>query len=220
MKLYAKPSVALASGAILLTSLLLGREAQAQGVLLLNESGTSILADAYGTATGPEALTVSWSVVESVSLVYTYSYVVNNPLGDVLLNNNGSPTTSPEIVDAFGVGFNTTSPGAYIMNSQTGGTSDQNNGMGGLFWSFTAVQPGTSSPILSFQSDLPPTQGYADAQDANPPSPWSSFPNGQTVPIPAVPEPATMALLTLTTGILLLLSRPAILVLKESLHGK
>jgi hypothetical protein len=27
-------------------------------------------------------------------------------------------------------------------------------------------------------------------------------------------------LLTLTTGILLLLSRPAILVLKESLHGK
>jgi len=219
MKLYAKPSVALTSGAILL-SCLLGQSAQGQGALaLLNESGTSILADAFGTATGPEALTVSWSVVESVSLVYTYSYVVNNPLGDVLLNNNGSPTSNPEIVDAFGVGFNTTVPGAYIMNSQTGGTSDQNNGTGGLFWSFTAIQPNTSSPILSFQSDLPPTQGFADAQDANPPSPWSSFPDGQTVPIPAVPEPATTALLALTmTSLLLLPFRHNIL--KNSLHGK
>jgi len=203
MKIHAKPSVTVALGVILLTGLS-NQRIEAQGQLLLNESGTSILADAFGTATGPEALAISWSVVENSSLIYTYSYVVNNPLGDVLLNNNGSPTTTPEIVDAFGVDFNTTVPGAYVMNSQTGGVSDQNNTIDGLFWSFTAVQPNTSSPILSYQSLMPPTQGFADAQDANPPSPWSSFPDGQTVPVPAtsVPEPSTMALLV---GIFVLL---------------
>jgi len=194
--------VAVAVGGVLL-SCLLGQKAQAQGQLLLNESGTSVLADSFGTATGPEALTISWTVVENVSDVYMYTYVVNNPVGDVLLNNNGSPTTTPEIVDAFAVDFNTTAPGAYIMNSQSGGVSDQNNGGDGLFWSFAAVPAGSSSPQLSFQSDMPPTMGNADAQDANPPSPWSSFPNGQTVPVPTtVPEPTTTALLV---GVSLLL---------------
>src|ERR1039458_2189346 len=113
---HPKTIVALAVGAILLSGLL-GQTAQAQ--LLLNESGTSILADSFGTATGPEALTVSWSVVESVTLGYTYSYSVNNPVGDVVLGNTGLPTSTPENVDAFSVGFDTTAPGAYIMNSQT-----------------------------------------------------------------------------------------------------
>jgi len=54
---------------------------------------------------------------------------------------------------------------------------------------------------LSFQSDLPPGAGNANAQDANPPSPWSSFPNGQQVPVPlTVPEPGTWALVAMGTG--------------------
>jgi hypothetical protein len=191
---HPKTIVALAVGAILLCGLL-GQTAQAQ--LLLNESGTSILADSFGTATGPEALTVSWSVVENVSLVYTYSYSVNNPAGDVNLNNG-----SPEPVDAFSVGFDTTAPGAYIIGSQTGGVFDENNGHGGLFWAFAAVNPGTSSGPLSFLSDLPPTLGNANAQDANPPSPWSSYPDGQQVPVPlTVPEPGTWVLVAMGTGL-------------------
>ena len=66
-----KPIAAVAVGAVLLSGMLCPA-ARAQG--LLNESGTAILANAFGTATGPEALTVDWSVVESASDVYTYSY--------------------------------------------------------------------------------------------------------------------------------------------------
>jgi hypothetical protein len=113
----------------------------------------------------------------------------------VLLNNNGTPTTTPEIVDTFEVGFDATLPGAYVMGTQSGGVFDQNNGASGLTWSFNAVQAGSASPVLSFESDLPPVMGNANAQDANPPSPWSSFPNGQQVPVPGnVPEPGTAAL--------------------------
>ena len=196
---HPKTIVALAVGAILLSGLL-GQTAQAQ--LLLNESGTSILADSFGTATGPEALTVSWSVVESVTLGYTYSYSVNNPVGDVVLGNTGLPTSTPENVDAFSVSFDTTVAGAYIAASQTGGVFDENNGNGGLFWAFAAVNPGTSSGPLSFLSDLPPTLGNANAQDANPPSPWSSNPFGQQVPVPTtVPEPGTWVLVAMGTGL-------------------
>lgn len=194
MKERTKPSVASVAGVILLFGLLCQRT-QAQGIVDL---GTSVLADAFGTASGPEALLVSWSVVESGSDVYTYTYVVNNPLGDVLLNNNGSPTLSPENVDAFSVGFDTTVAGSYIPGSQVGGTSGQVNDSG-LFWSFTGIEPNSASPELSFESDSPPTMGNANAQDSNLPSPWSSFPNGGQVPVPtAVPEPTTMTLFALT----------------------
>jgi len=191
MKLNAKPTLVL--GAIACLSLI-SPAAHAQQALL-NISGNSVLADAFGVNTGPEALVVAWTVTENASLVYTYTYVINNPAGDVLLNNNGSPTTTPEIVDAFEVGFDTTKTGAYITGTQSGGVFDQNNGTAGLTWAFNAVAAGTSSPILSFESDLPPVLGNANAQDANPPSPWSSFPNGQQIMVPGnVPEPGTVAL--------------------------
>ena len=158
-------------------------------VLIESSGGTpgAILADVLGTASGPEALTVSWSVTENASDVYTYTYVVNNPSGDVLLNNDGSVSTTPEIVDAFSVSFDTTGSGTYNAGSQSGGASQQNNGVSGLFWSFAAVNPGGSSPSLSFQSANPPVLGNASASDGNPPSPWSSYPNGQQVPVPAGP---------------------------------
>jgi hypothetical protein len=178
---------ALTAGAILLSALL-GKTAQA----------TSVLADVLGTDSGPEALPISWSVVENASLVYTYSYTVNNPAGDVLLNNG-----TPEVVDAYSVSFDTTAPGAYIASSQLGGLTDLNNGTAGLFWAFTPISPGASTSPLSFQSDLPPVMGNAGAQDANPPSPWSSSPNGQQVPVPGVvPEPTTLSMLLAGSGLL------------------
>lgn len=172
------------------------------------ESGTSVLADSFGTVTGPEALTVSWSVVENASDIYTYTYTVNNPVGDVALNNDGTPTIRPEIVDAFSVAFDTTVSGAYLTGSQTGGQFGANNGTAGLFWYFTAVNPGNSSGPLSFESDLPPTLGNANALNQNPPSPWSSSPDGQQVPVPGnvtvpAPEPTTTTLLALTALLLL-----------------
>src|ERR1017187_7359346 len=131
MKIYSKPLVVLALGAILIAGLRC-QTTQAQEVLL-NESGSSVLADALGANTGPEAITVFWSVVENVSLVYTYTYSVSNAVGDVVLDNHGNPTSTPEIVDAFSVGFDTTQPGAYIMSSQQGVLYDANNGSAGLF---------------------------------------------------------------------------------------
>jgi hypothetical protein len=106
--------------------------------------------------------------------------------------------------------FDATVPGAYLSGSQTGGSTQLNNGAAGLYWSFVAVNPGANSPSLSFQSDLPPGMGNANALDENPPSPWRSSPNGQQVPVPtAVPEPPPLALLALT--LLLLPFRSAIL---------
>jgi len=180
---------------------------------LLNESGQATLADAYGTATGPEALTVNWSVVENGSDIYTYSYTIQNPPGDVLLGSGGSPTLSPEIVDAFSVGFDTTAAGAYVAGSQAGGTSDQNNGVNGLFWYFAAVNPGSSSPALTFESYLAPGLGNANAQDGNPPSPWASDPNGQQVPVPLtliVPDSTPTIVLLAAILLAILLFRFAI----------
>ena len=189
-----KPIIIALALAATLAAVVFSPAARAQG--LLSESGSATLADVFGTATGPEALTVNWSVVESPSFVYTYTYAVQNPAGDVLLNDNDTPTSSPEVVDAFSVQFNTTVPGAYVADSQSGGATEQDNGTAGLFWSFAAVSPGASSPALSFQSDLPPGQGNANALGDNPPAPWTSVPNGQEVPVPSsVPEPATFSLL-------------------------
>jgi hypothetical protein len=201
MKTRKKPIVALASEAVLLAGLFC-QTASAQSVVV-GTPGSSILANAFGTSSGPEALSVSWLVTQS-GPIYTYFYQVNNPAGDVILNNNGSPTGTPEVVDAFSIAFDTTVLGAYISGTQAGGSSDQNNGASGLFWSFASVSPNSSSATLSFESDLPPTLGNANAQDANPPSPWSSSPFGQQVPVPAVvPEPATTAMFAFS-GLLLL----------------
>jgi hypothetical protein len=201
-----KPLLAMILGASLMTGLQC-QTAQAQPIVLNPltpggpaDTGTSVLADALGANTGPEAITISWSVSESSNRVYTYTYTVNNPVGDVVLDNNGNPTLTPEIVDAYSVGFDTTQPGNYIMNSQTGGLVDLNNLSGGLFWAFTPINPGTSSGPLSYQSDNAPAPGNANAQDRNPPSPWASDPDGQEVPIPTtIPEPSTTILLALAS---------------------
>jgi hypothetical protein len=94
MKRGSNPMIVRVSLAVVLFGAL-GQTGRAQG--LLNESGTSALADVFGTSTGPEALTVSWSVVENASDVYTYTYSLNNPAGDVLLNDNDTPTSTPEV---------------------------------------------------------------------------------------------------------------------------
>src|SRR5271157_417892 len=202
MRTHAKPLVALASGVILLAGMLC-QTTNAQLVL----SGSATLADTLGANSGPEALTVQYQVFLSGG-IYFYAYWVNNPAGDVILNNNGSPTSTPEIVDAYSVAFDTTAPGAYIAGSIAGGTSTQDNGTSGLFWSFNAISPGGSTPPsnpLVFESYLPPIMGNANAQDANPPSPWSSNPNGQQVPVPnvTIPEPATTTLFALAALLLL-----------------
>lgn len=201
LKLRGSLVATLASGVVLL-SIMPCQTARAQGSF--PESGTAILADSFGIATGAEALTVNWTVTESDN-VYTYSYTIENPAGDVVLHTDGSATTTPEIVDDFSVAFDTTVAGAYVASTQTGGTFQENNGTDGLFWVFDDVYPGSSSPTLSFESDLPPVLGDAEASGEPPPSPWSSIPNGDQVPIPAVvPEPAT---LMLVAGSLLLFPR-------------
>ena len=169
---------------------------------LLNESGTSILADVYGTATGPEALTVSWSVVENTPGVYTYTYIIDNPPGDVLLPGSFDPGL-PESVDSFAVSFNAAAPGAVVPNTLNGGSHTHDLGSAGLSWSMPSVDAGTNSPPLSFQSDDAPTMGNASASDANPPSPWSSSPDGDQVPVPNVPDSTNTA--ALLAGALLLL---------------
>ena len=214
MKKLEKPFVGLAFGLVLLGGLQC-QTSQAQPIVLLPltpggqaDTGTSVLADALGSNSGPEAITVYWSVNESSNHVFTYSYQISNAVGDVVLDNNGNPTLTPEIVDAFSVGFDTTQPGAYINNSQVGGLFPLNNGPDGLSWFIQPVNPGTIGLPVSFQSDLPPIPGNANAQDRNPPSPWASNPDGQEVPIPgAVPEPPTTILLALASVLLPFRSR-------------
>lgn len=206
MRIHEKPITVLTSGAILLLGVLC-QPAHAGNTLY---SGTATLADSFGAAElhpAQEDLTVLYSVTLSAG-VYTYDYTVNNPAGDVLLKNNDTPTTTPgtpEEVSSFNVGFDATVPGAYVPNSISGGLLflDQDNGVAGLNWGFNPVEPTFNSGTLSFQSDLPPTWGNANATDANAPSPWASTPGGEQVPVPSnVPEPTTTALLT---GFLLLL---------------
>jgi hypothetical protein len=213
MKRHTKTIGALASGAILVSGLLLGQTAQAG----LITSGTAQLADVLGVDTGPESLTVSYSVNLTAG-VYTYAYSVANPTGDVILAP-AQGAGNPEVVDAFAVAFNTTLTGAFVPGTQTGGTAQQNNGVSGLFWSFTGVNPGGSSPTLSFQSDLPPVLGNANASDANPPSPWASSPFGQQVPIPQTPPvstPDSASTMTLLAGVMMLLPFRSTLLKKGS----
>lgn len=210
MRSRTKPLLAWISGAIALPALL-GQTAHAGG--LLDEAGKSVLADVFGSSSGPEALVVTWSVVENACDIYTYSYTVNNLTGDVLLNNEGQPTSTPEIVDSYSLSFDTTAPGAYLPSSQAGGLINQNKGVNGLFWAFAPVQLGNHNSVLSFESDMPPTSGAASASDADPPSPWTSLPDGQFVPVPdgpeAVPEPTTAALAGLAVLVLIPLRKRA-----------
>jgi len=193
MKRNSKPLVALASGALFACGVLV----QPAHATIIS-SGTASLADAFGVDTGPEAVTITYAV-DLTGGIYTYTYKVNNPTGDVLLTSTGGTTTTPEVVDAYAISFDTLIPGAYISGSQSGGASQQNNGVAGLFWGFSAVSPGNSSATLSFESDDPPTLGNANAQDSNPPSPWNSTPHGQQVP---VPQTATVPDGTATAGLL------------------
>ena len=167
-------------------------------------SNQAVLADSLGVSSGPEALTVDY-VVSLTGGIYTYAYTVNNPTGDVILPGN-SQAGNPEVVDSFSVSFDTLLPGEFISGTQVGGNSgDQNNGIAGLFWSFSGIQPG-SSITLSFESDNPPVLGNANASDANPPSPWGSVPDGQQVTVPGsvtVPDGASTA--SLLGGVLLFL---------------
>jgi hypothetical protein len=172
---------------------------------LLDMTGTSILADANGTTTGPEAITVSWSVVEDPLDVYTYTYTINNPAGDVMLPGSPNPG-SPEIVDSFGVTFDASAPGAAV-SGPTGSLFEENVGTGGLFWFiYPVIEPGTSSGPLSFQSDDAPTFGNASATDDNPPSPWTSINGGQEVPVPMTSVPDAMSTAGPLAGVALLLA--------------
>jgi hypothetical protein len=202
MKKRVKPIIALASGVLLLPGLLC-QSAQAQGTFY--ESGTSVLADDVDTATGPEALTVSWFVAGNTDNLYTYGFNVNNPTGDVELP--GAPDQgAPEMVGSFSLSFDATVPGAFVSGNAPAGGTFANEGTGGLTWTFPAVSPGAVSGLLVFQSDLPPSlTGQASAGGgAIPPSPWSTFPAGTPVPVPrGVPEPVTTDLLALTALMML-----------------
>jgi hypothetical protein len=203
MEIRLKPIIVLASGALFLSNFSTP-SANAQSTLI--EAGSSVLSDSVLTATGPEALTVSWFVVENtVSDVYTYAYNVNNPVGDVELNNDGSPTSIPENFNNFSITFDTTVPGAYVSGTAPVNGSLANLGTGGLTWTFPAVSPGTSSALLAFQSDLAPTMyNAAVSGGGSPPGPWHSVPGGQEVPVPKlIPEPGITSLFTLTAILLL-----------------
>jgi len=195
MNTRVKPIVALATGGISFI-FLAGATAQAQVTLV--SSGTATLADVYDTATGPEALTVTWFVVDNASSgVYTYSYNVNKPTGDVQLTYPGGQSTGiPETFSSFDLSFNASLPGAVLNMTVPQGGTVVNNGAAGLAWTFASVDPGNSSPLLAFQSSQPPTLSPASAGGgAIPPSPWSTIPAGQPVAAPrAVPEPATTLL--------------------------
>jgi hypothetical protein len=201
MKIYIKPIVALISGPILLSALLCQT---AQASIIMVETNTAILADAFGSTSSPEAITIGYSVTENtVSDVYTYTYTVNNPAGDVLLT--GPNVGKPEIVDLFAVDFGAAVPGAVIPGSILGGTAGKILGGDSVEWALLTpnVAAGTSSAPLSFQSLFAPTLGNASAMDANAPSPWDSYPDGEQVAVPNVPDSAST--MTLLAGMMLLL---------------
>ena len=139
---------------------------------------------------------------------YTYSYVIYNPTGDVVLPGGAVPPGTPEFVDTFSLDFDASVAGA-VLTGPTGGDAAYDYGFFGLKWSLypDVVEAGDYSGALSFTSALPPSPGNAVASDSNPPSPWSSSPFGQAVPIPGtgnftVPDSADT--LMLLAGALLL----------------
>jgi PEP-CTERM motif len=201
MRTNVKPSVAFAAGAIILTNLLCG-QAQAQSILI--ESGTSYLSDIFGSGpTSAETLQVSWFVTENTSSsIYTYAYNVYNPVGDVALNNNGTPTTTPETVNTFNLSFPVpTGAGVFFQATPPAGGSVQNNGPDGLTYTFPDIQPGQWSPLLAYQTSVDPAMVNASADGGSvPPGPWSNIMDNSPVPAPSprqVPEPTTATLLGL-----------------------
>lgn len=202
MERHSKNSIALVCGAVLLVSLI-GQTAQADLI------GTANLADAYQVDSGPESLVVHYDVSFSAG-VYTYSYNVYNPPGDVQLPGSANPG-QPEIFDQFAVAFNTTLPGAYVPLSVSGGIYQQVNTFGIVWYLYPVINAGSYSGALSFQSYLPPTWNDASASDANPPSPWSSTPDGQPVPVPGLSVPDSMNTMALLAGVLLLLPFQSVL---------
>jgi hypothetical protein len=207
MNTLVKPIIALPLAVTLLCAGLC-QTARAQSFI----SGSSILGPyvtpVVGYAANPqEYLTVYWSVLD-VSGLYTYSYMVFNPTGDVLMNKDGTLQAGSEIVDSFQVSFNGSAPGA-VVGGPSGGLVAVNTGVNGLSWFlYPYISAGSISAALSFTSDFPPTLGVAQAEDSAPPSPWSSLNDqGALVPVPntitVVPEPATMTLFSMT-GLLLL----------------
>jgi len=205
MKNHVKLIVTLVFGVILLSGVLCPT-VHAQSILV--DYGSAYLANTLGQTSGSEVINVSYFVVENLATdVYTYDYTINNPVGDVELNNNGSPlltnpnnpnSTIPENIYSFSLSFDATVPGAVTSVDEPIGGYFQNTGTSGLVWDFPNVAPG-GSVLIAFQSDLAPGPGNAIAEGASPPAPWSSNPNGQQVAVPrAAPEPATTALLGLT----------------------
>jgi len=212
MERNSKTIAALTSGAILLSGLF----CQSAHASLLNISGTSVLADTRGATSGPEAITVSWSVVENVSDVYTYSFSVNNPLGDVVLSPSADAGAS-EIVDTFVLNFDAS---AITGLSFPANTTAYALGPYGIYWAIypDVVVAGTNSGALSFQSLLPPSPGIASASDDSPPSPWSSSPSGQYVPVPGIGNfsvPDSTNTIAMLAGMLLLLPFQSALKMKR-----
>lgn len=196
VKRDAKPVIVLANVALLL-SCVLCQTIRAQSTI---ESGTVTLADEAGANTGPGALTVQYSVTESLSNVYTYSYIIGNPSADV-----GTGAT-------FSVGFNSTVAGA-LLGSPSGDGVD-NSGLGGR-WQPIIITPGNSA-TLSFESDDAPTMGNANANGGTP-GPWSSSPDGSQIPVPTVvPEPESS--MTMLAGLLLVFPLRSIVLKKASIR--
>lgn len=195
MKRYSKAKVCMV-GAILLSGLA-GQAIRADTIVTV-ESGLAILADVNGDTSAPEALSVCYQVTEDLNTdIYTYSYDISNPTGDQVLG--GQNTGASEIVDTFKIAFDADAPGAYISGSATGGVlgailvgADSN----GLSWFIPSpyIAAGQSNTV-TFESYLSPVAGLATAQDANPPSPWTSYPNGNPVPVPGPDATSTLALL-------------------------
>jgi hypothetical protein len=139
----------------------------------LIQAGTATLSTGYVVTGGSDyhystaALTATYAVVTNTSGVFIYEYILNNPTDDFLLNQNtGGPSTTVATPQSFSVNFNTQPLGAYLSGSAPGNlvasanmTVIDNGTDAGV--SFTAVNPGSSSPTLWFQSSFGPTMGLA-----------------------------------------------------------
>ena len=171
-----KNSVKFAGVAITTLGLALSAYAQVS----LDTVYNSILAS---TSDPGDNINVNWEVSTQLNVgVYTYEYQIVNPL---------APNIS---VDFFNVSFDAVSGGNVLTTG--GGSFSEVVADTGVNWAFSPVDGGQSTPalntagVLYFTSPDPPTLGDAGAQDMNPPSPWSSDPDGQEVAVPApVPEP-------------------------------
>lgn len=187
MNIHLKTMAALASGAVLWCGGA-GQTTRAQSIVFGQEYSSTLAS----TSEPSENITVNWEVSQTDgSYLYLYE-LVNSP-------------DAVDTVDQFHISFDTTAPGAFISGSQEGGTAEIDQGPQGLLWQFDAVPPNDTSPVLQFQSMLPPIFGNGDAGDSAPPSPWSSLaPGGTPVAVPgAVPEPPVAPLIMMAAILVL-----------------